>query len=550
MSHEEAVFETGDVVADRYEIVEELGRGAYGVVYRAVQLGIGRDVAIKTLLPDTKVGSEEQQRFEREAMLISRLNHPNIVTLFDYGEHQGVLFMAMEFVAGRNLKDVIESEAPMAPARVRALVYQMLDALQFAHDNGVVHRDLKPENIQLLRNPSMDADDVEALKILDFGIAKVVHGAADGSPLNRLTQSGMAMGTPQYMSPENITGDPVSHHADLYAVGLLLYEMLTGEPAFSALSPKEVMVAHIRDEAPMLPDAPGVAAFRRGLAAALEKQPDDRVQSARQMRKMFEEDGPQAAAMAPAVAAAKPAGTSLSVPLVATVAAAAIVIFLLALVVLQDSEQPREASEAEATATESQEDAAIDEIAVEPSVEREAAAVEEEAMAEEEAIEEIEETEDEEQQVEEAVIEESTVEESAVEEAAAVPEAQEEVVDSAGRDGDGGDDDRVVEAQQGVGEQESQVVQALSQETSTEDEEVDEPAQVTLQITTEPASARVSVNGRPVGVSPVTHAVARGESVEVSASMMGYNEATQTVAVEDEDQSVEIRLERGRLQLD
>src|SRR6056297_2150986 len=110
MAREETVFKTGDIIADRYEIVEELGRGAYGVVFRAIQLGIGRHVALKTLLPQIAVDSEEHQRFEREALMISCLSHPNIITLFDYGEHQGVLFMVMEYVEGRSLGDMIEAE--------------------------------------------------------------------------------------------------------------------------------------------------------------------------------------------------------------------------------------------------------------------------------------------------------------------------------------------------------------------------------------------------------------------------------------------------------
>ncbi len=507
MSHEEAVFETGDIVADRYEIVEELGRGSYGVVYRAVQLGIGRDVAVKTLLPDTEVGSEEQKRFEREAMLISRLNHPNIVTLFDYGEHQGVLFMAMEFVDGRNLKDVIEAEAPLAPERVRALIYQMLDALQFAHDHGVVHRDLKPENIQLLRNPSMEAEEAEALKVLDFGIAKVVHGSADGSPLNSLTQTGVAMGTPQYMSPENITGDPVTHHADLYAVGLLLYEMLTGEPAFSAAGPREVMVAHIRDDAPTLPDDPGMRPFDRGLAKALEKQPDDRVQSARQLRTIFEEDAP----VRPTATAAQPAaveqgGGALSVPLVATVAAASIVLFLMVLLVLQgdDAEEP----------------VVQQVVIVEESAQSDGGGQPDEGSGE--------------VPMEELAEEEPSEEELHEDPSDQEPEAEE-----------------VLEAVATDPPVEESPRSARAQPRPSREEEPEPPAQeVELEIVTDPAAARVSVDGRPVGMSPLTHTVTRGDGeLEIGFSLMGYNDTVHTV-VPDRSQTVKVKLERGRLQLD
>ncbi|TXD32601.1 serine/threonine protein kinase, partial [Lujinxingia vulgaris] len=302
MGPEEQLFAAGDVIAGRYRIEEELGRGAYGVVFRAIQLGIGRAVALKTLLPGVGEEAEERQRFEREALLISRLNHPNIITLFDYGEHEGVRFMVMEYVEGKSLGDLIAERGRLSAAAARRIVDQMLDALHLAHAQGVVHRDLKPENIRILAGETMDGEGVEVVKILDFGIAKIVQPQAEvPSMLDRLTESGKAMGTPQYMSPENITGDPVTHKADLYAVGLILYEMLVGEAAFKGNTPREVMVSHVRDDAPMLPDEEELRPFARALAASLIKQPDDRVASARAMRVMLEQDG-----------AGRPAGVALA----------------------------------------------------------------------------------------------------------------------------------------------------------------------------------------------------------------------------------------------
>lgn len=329
-----AVFEPGDVVADRYEIREELGRGSYGVVFRATQLGIDRDVALKTLLPDTEVGSEAHQRFEREALVVSRFNHPNIVTLFDYGDHDGVLFMVMEYVEGCDLEGVIDAEAPMEPHRVRGLVYQVLDALQYAHEKGVVHRDLKPENIQLVTSPSMEAGDIESVKVLDFGIAKIVHGDDEGGALDTLTQTGTAMGTPQYMSPENITGDMVSHHADIYALGLVIYEMLTGEVPFEGESAHEVMVSHVKDPAPGLPQSPRTAPFVRAVELALQKQPHDRIQSARQFREILEADAPAATAVEQTADAA--GDRTLVMPLVAVAAATAVVVLLMVMVVFSN----------------------------------------------------------------------------------------------------------------------------------------------------------------------------------------------------------------------
>lgn len=333
MSSENSIFEPGEVVADRYKIGEELGRGAYGVVYRATQLGIGRDVAVKTLLPDTPVGSEEHQRFEREALVISRFNHPNVVTLHDYGEYEGVLFMVMEYVEGRDLGEVIEAEAPLDPKRVRAVTCQLLDALQFAHGQNVVHRDLKPANIKLLQNPSMETDEDELVKVLDFGIAKIVHGEEDDSALDTLTQTGTAMGTPQYMSPENITGDPVTHHADLYAVGLLIYEMLTGEVAFEGDDPHEVMVAHLNNPAPRLGDEPSHRPFMRAVDWALQKQPDERVATARKFREVLDEDAPQTAPEASSES--ESGGDRLFRPLFAVAVASLVVVVLLVVMAVQ-----------------------------------------------------------------------------------------------------------------------------------------------------------------------------------------------------------------------
>ncbi len=334
MNPEERVFDPGDVIAERYEIVEELGRGSYGVVFRAIQLGIGRDVAIKTLLPHTMAGSEEHKRFEREALAVSRFNHPNIVTLYDYGEFQGVFFMVMEYVQGRPLREVIEAEAPLEPQRVRSITYQMLDALQYAHEQGVVHRDLKPANIQLIPQSSFGSPTWEQVKVLDFGIAKFVYGEEDdGSPLDTLTQTGVAMGTPQYMSPENIIGDPVSHHTDLYSVGLLMYEMLVGEPAFAGKSPHEVMVAHIKDNPPRLPRQPHLQPFSRAVLSALQKQPDERVPTARHLRELLELDAPQPAVQQEAGGQLVASDDNrLLKPLIAVVVAAALVLILLVLV--------------------------------------------------------------------------------------------------------------------------------------------------------------------------------------------------------------------------
>ena len=497
MTPKETIFQTGEIIADRYEIADELGRGSYGVVFRAIQLGIDRQVAIKTLLPQTAVDSEEHQRFEREALLISRLNHPNIITLFDYGEHNGVLFMVMEYVEGRSLGDMIEAEAPVSPELARALSYQMLDALQFAHDQGVVHRDLKPENIRLIRNPSIEGEEKESLKILDFGIAKFVHGDVEGSPLDTLTQSGIALGTPQYMSPENVTGDPVTRHADLYAVGLILYEMLTGEPAFTGENPHVVMVAHVRDDPPQLPDVAEMRPFVRALEWSLRKQPDERVPSARAMRELLEQDAP--VLQIDAVATGPPGRSDASKnAMIAVMLAALVVITLLVLIVVQDEgvTQPQVITQVVYSQDPVREEVPVDE------------GEEPDESGEEEMIIEAGELDDEWEQPERS----SEVDDEVMDE---------QVVDSAS---DGPND-------QNVGSDE------------------DEDGEVELVILSEPANARITIDGRPVGTSPLSQMIQQStETVEIGFSLIGYRDTVMDV-VPDRAQTVETRLERGRLEL-
>lgn len=502
MASEERVFEPGDIIAGRYEIVEELGRGAYGVVFRAIQLGIGRPVALKTLLPQMAVDSEEHQRFEREAMAVSRLNHPNIITLFDYGEFQGVYFMVMEYVEGRSLGELIAHQAPVDPALARTLVYQMLDALQYAHDRGVVHRDLKPENIRLLKDFSPEGVQRESIKILDFGIAKFIQGDSEGSPMDTLTQTGIALGTPQYMSPENISGDPVTHHADLYAAALILYEMLVGEPAFTGATPHMVMVSHIKDDPPRLPQELSAAGFSRAIDWALQKQPDERVPSARVMREVLEEDDPAFIAGGKGSEAASASLASPTKALVAIALAATVVIVLLVLVVLMERD---------------------------PVVKLATPQVENESM-EFSAMDPVESTPEEEvDEVDELVFE--VEDELFIDEFDEPPPSEEPVVQWRERP--------VRVAQE----------QSPRQESGTAVKEEPEAAQITLRITTDPDGARVSLNGAPIGTSPITRQLPRTkEALELGFSMIGYRDKVVQV-VPDEDRAVDVRLERGRLEL-
>lgn len=525
MNRQETVFQTGEIVGERYEILEELGRGSYGVVYRAIQLGIQRVVALKTLLPKMAVDSEEHQRFEREALLVSHLNHPNIITLFDYGKHQGVLFMVMEFVEGKSLGDLIKEQAPLGASVVRSLTHQMLDALQFAHDQGVVHRDLKPENIKLIKNMDQEERETYTVKILDFGIGKFVHGDKEGSALDTLTQTGIALGTPQYMSPENITGDPVSHLADVYAIGLIVYEMLIGTPAFQGTNPHVVMVSHIKDPPPELPDTTEMYPYHRALEWALRKQPDERAPSARALKELIEEDVRLLEGTGPAALLAsngKEIPLGREVPFWAVVIAALLVAFLALFALFSGTEEEgvREplAQVAENQVIEEREESPGEEIFVEEIVDEELAGAVR-GQDEEEA-----------EKDQEARLAESERRSGGTEnEISSQSPLAEERRRGAGRP-------VVVEDDEAPSQEERRVVNEVQRE-------------IWLEIQSQPEGAIVTINDTPVGTTPWRRRYQRGEQgIRIGFSLTGYRDTVVEV-VPNEDRKVNQRLERARIDL-
>jgi len=257
----------------RYEILSELGQGAMGVVYKAVDPLIDRTVAIKTinlnLSKDELVDFEE--RFNREAKSAGRLSHPNIVTIYDVGRADHVAFMAMEYLEGRELKEIVASGEVLQPERISEIIAQVADGLAYAHEHGIVHRDIKPANIMVLRNGSV--------KITDFGIAKMSSGSR--------TQIGIILGSPKYMSPEQVAGKPVDGRSDIFSLGAVLYELLTGKPAFGGEDNTLTSIMYrILNEIPsppasVNPTIPG--SFDHIVARALAKEPEMRYQSAREM---------------------------------------------------------------------------------------------------------------------------------------------------------------------------------------------------------------------------------------------------------------------------
>ncbi len=273
----------GKLISGKFEVVELIGQGAMGKVYRAIQKPIEREVAIKLLHPHLMEDKRVTKRFMREAQAASRFNHPNSIQIFDFGQTEdGSLYIAMEYITGTDLAEVIAKEAPLDPQRVVHIATQALSALQIAHLNKIIHRDLKPENIMLEELP----DNKEFVKVCDFGIAKIqqpVHGNRESA----LTVFGMICGTPYYMSPEQARGEELDGRTDLYSMGVILYEMLTGEIPFHGATPVEVIAKHLTEKPKPLrevrPDLNIPPKLEQVVMKALEKDRNRRFSSAQEM---------------------------------------------------------------------------------------------------------------------------------------------------------------------------------------------------------------------------------------------------------------------------
>jgi serine/threonine-protein kinase len=265
-------------LADKYRVLRQIGRGGMGVVYEAEHVGLGKRVAIKLMLEKYADDTEARSRFHREALAAGKIGNPHIIEIFDIGTApDGRSFVAMELLNGFPLSKVIEMSGAMQPWRAVQIMRQVLRAVGAAHAKGIIHRDLKPDNIFLV-NQSEDHDFV---KLLDFGISKVVS-LDEQVQFTKLTSTGVVMGTPLYMAPEQALGNPTERHADIYACGVILYEMLAGHPPFQGPT-YAVLVSKLLTEQP-----PPIGQLRPGLPAslvravhrALEKEPSDRFASA------------------------------------------------------------------------------------------------------------------------------------------------------------------------------------------------------------------------------------------------------------------------------
>ena len=265
---------------DRFELLEEIGTGGMGSVYRAVQRSVGRYVAVKMLLPEHAASATGLSRFVREANVIARLTHPNIVQLIDFGrDRQGNLMLVMELLEGEPLRTLLRREGRLAPERAVAIAAQVLQALKAAHAAGVIHRDLKPENVFVRR-----ADEVDHVKVLDFGVAKLTEtDAAD----THQTSQGTMVGTLRYMAPEQVAGEPADPRIDVYACGVTLYEMLSGALPYDARD-RYVLLRQIIAEPPTplvarAPDVPPPLA--EVVMRAIAKAPADRFASVDEFRR-------------------------------------------------------------------------------------------------------------------------------------------------------------------------------------------------------------------------------------------------------------------------
>jgi hypothetical protein len=256
-----------------YDILGVLGQGGMGVVYRARDSRLGREVALKTLPAPSAADPARVQRFEQEAQAASSMNHPNVLSVFDAGQLDGTPYIVTELLEGQTLRERLQEDGPVPHRKAIELTVAIAQGLSAVHEKGVVHRDLKPENVFVTRDGRV--------KILDFGVARMLELSTPGNGTLPLTQEGAVMGTAGYMSPEQVRGRPADARSDVFAVGCILYELVTGRPAFDGETPVERGYAILnQDPPPLSPPSPGL---ERVISRCLEKAPEQRFQDARDL---------------------------------------------------------------------------------------------------------------------------------------------------------------------------------------------------------------------------------------------------------------------------
>ncbi len=277
----------GDLIGGRFRITELIGSGGFGTVYRALQENVGRDVALKFLAPSVAKDPVNIERFRREAFHVSQLRHPNTITLYDYGQTEsGLFYMVMELLEGVALSDMIQRDGAVEKGRAAHIFLQVLKSLSEAHQRGLVHRDLKPENIYLCEM----FGEHDYVKVLDFGVAKMTmmeESDEDSAGEAKLTRAGRIFGTPMYMAPEQACAEPITPATDIYALGLLLFEILTGLPPVTGRNRMDVIHKQIREEVPKLTKELRGTPIGDVIRRATVKNPEERYQDAAQMWEAF-----------------------------------------------------------------------------------------------------------------------------------------------------------------------------------------------------------------------------------------------------------------------
>jgi serine/threonine-protein kinase len=268
----------GRVLADRYHILKRIGEGGMGRVYLGEHVKMNRQCAIKVMSPALVNDAESAARFAREASSAARIIHPNVAAVFDYGESEGLIYLVMEYVDGQALSRILAREAPLSVERALELARQIADGLGAAHELGIIHRDLKPDNILVTRTRTGR----EVPKVVDFGIAKAVQDTTGES----LTRTGLVIGTPEFMSPEQLLGDPIDARSDLYALGCILHLMLTATPPFAASTREQMIKRRLSEDAPHVQAVdPGLPdSVDRIVERLLARSPADRYGSAAEVR--------------------------------------------------------------------------------------------------------------------------------------------------------------------------------------------------------------------------------------------------------------------------
>lgn len=267
---------TGQILSGRYELIEVLGVGGMGTVYKARQTSMNRFVAVKVLSPQFSQNPQMIRRFEKEARVVSKLSHPNTVSVFDYGQSDQALYLVMELLEGQTLKQFLKLKGPLQPKVAVHVITQIVRSLHQAHRVGIIHRDIKPANIFVL---NLNGDNQFA-KVLDFGVAKLIQTSAEET----VTQAGGIIGTPKYMAPEQAQSMEIDERCDLYSVGVLLFEMLAGTAPYDGDNPLGILMEHAQGQIPPLPK-PFEAKTSYGqldhiVWRCLQKHPDDRYNNA------------------------------------------------------------------------------------------------------------------------------------------------------------------------------------------------------------------------------------------------------------------------------